>query len=150
MEVLVKLIDTRCEVLDKGDHKTRLTAAINAVKDHQQSYLDSTLSSARNPTQDNIARQQEDLRVLLTAVQEIASIIQLPPPKVRCVLSIRQDHDVIALHPLESPISSHECCAVQVLPRPRARHQRVARCPPRRRIGRLCCRRCGRRPSHRR
>lgn len=84
MEVLVKLIDTRVDVLDKGDHKTRLGAAINAVKDRQQSYLDNTLSSARNPTQDNIARQQEDLKVLLTAVQEIASIIQLPPPKVCC------------------------------------------------------------------
>lgn len=89
MEVLVKLIDTRVDVLEGGDHKTRLTAAINAVKDRQQPYLDSTISMARNPTQDNIARQQEDLRVLLTAVQEIASIIQLPPPKVlsswRCV-----------------------------------------------------------------
>lgn len=145
----MKLIDTRCEVLDKGDHKTRLTAAINAVKDHQQSYLDSTLSSARNPTQDNIARQQEDLRVLLTAVQEIASIIQLPPPKVRCV-SLAQTGsrcECAAYTPPTQLIS--RLCAVQVLPRPRARHQRVARCPSRCRLGRLCCRCRGRRPSHR-
>lgn len=155
MEVLIKLIDTRIEgtflsiafsvpltssntlslpVIDNQDQIKTLSQAIEVVKAHKQPLVDDTLSAVRNPTQDNIGRQQTDLRELLTAISEINKVMQLPPPKVRASLTSLRCYDDTDLARAE-----------QVRSRSRAGGHRVAgralrRRPPR--SGPGCCRGC--------
>jgi len=76
IDALVKLIDTRIEAIDDGEDKIVLSQSIARVKERQESLISTTSNVTRNPTQDNLAAQQDDLKVMLMSIQAIASIIQ--------------------------------------------------------------------------
>jgi len=76
IDALIKLIDTRIEAIDDGEDKIVLAESIARVKERQESLISTTSNVTRNPTQDNLAAQQDDLKVMLMSIQGIASIIQ--------------------------------------------------------------------------
>jgi len=83
MHSLTKNIETRVEALENGENKSILAKALKEVEDHQESLLQTTQTVLRNPSQSNLAAQQNDLRAILTAIQAMSNVIKLPAPKSR-------------------------------------------------------------------
>jgi len=91
IDALIKLIDTRIEAIDEGEDKAILAESIGRVKERQESLITTTANVTRNPTQDNLAAQQDDLKTMLMSIQAIATIIQ----KGGALSKAKFDHDMI-------------------------------------------------------
>ncbi len=53
------------------------------IKAHREPLVTTTAAVTTSPSQDNLARQTEELRAMLTALTSITNVIKLPPPKSR-------------------------------------------------------------------